>query len=89
MTSTHDIKHLCLTSNVISEDEVFQMYHGEHIPYTEREILLSHERLRAELSGAERLLDLGAAKIARLEAKTSKLIQRLAECYRERHADPE
>lgn len=34
-----------------------------------RMFCLSHERLRAELAGAESLLDEGASKIARLEAQ--------------------
>lgn len=76
VTTTHDIKHWCLQARIISEDEIFRMYHGEHIPYADRELYLSHERLRHELAGAlivisdmQKELDERAAKIARLEAE--------------------
>lgn len=65
----------CLGITPIQQAEIEAMYDGGGPPYTFREVLLSHERLRRELAGAlivisdmQKELDDRAAKIARLEA---------------------
>lgn len=78
---SHPMQKTCLGITPIQQAEIEAMYDGGGPPYTFREVLLSHERLRHELADRERLLDSGAAKIARLEAEVRSMKEELIDMY--------